>query len=102
LPAFEAKLVGNRVISTDSGGPRDFIHADEGDYLIETTGEVSAHPRYWWGDGATYIDYDVNEIVSAMQAAYKQEQPPLTLDNLEQFQQKNVGQQIKRWVEGIW
>lgn len=102
LPAFEAKLVGNRVISTDSGGPRDFIHADEGDHLIETTGEISAHPRYWWGDGATYIDYDVNEIVSAMQAAYEQEQPPLTLDNLEQFQQKNIGQQIKRWVEGIW
>lgn len=102
LPAFEAKLVGNRVISTDSGGPRDFIHAHEGDHLIETTGEILAHPRYWWGEGATYIDYDLDEIVAALRSVYMTEQPPLTLDNLEKFRQKSIGQQIKSWVEEIW
>jgi glycosyltransferase involved in cell wall biosynthesis len=102
LPAFEAKLVGNRVISTDSGGPRDFLHAEEGDHLIPATGEVPAHPRYWWGPGATYIDYDLNEIVKAMRVVHDTEQPPLTLDNLERFRQKNIGPAIKKWVEGIW
>lgn len=102
LPAFEAKLVGNRVVSTDCGGARDFLQPEDGDVLIGATGEVPAHERYWWGPGAAYIDYDLKDVSGAMALVHEEEQPPFSMEHLEQFSQPVVGRKLDNWIEEIW
>lgn len=94
LPAFEAKLAGNRVVTTDSGGPRDFLGG--GDVLVPRTGSIHADPHYQWGYGATYADYDVDALADAMRRAAKMPRPGL--DDLGRFSAEVVGRQLGDWV----
>jgi glycosyltransferase involved in cell wall biosynthesis len=66
LPCFASKLAGRRVLTTASGGPEDFV--GDGDIVVPATGRVDAHPRYDWGDGAWYIDYQLDDLIAGMQA----------------------------------
>jgi len=65
MPAFDAKLAGNRLIYTETAA-RDFAAAP--DHLVPRTGTVDAHPMYNWY-GATYGDYDVAQAADAMRLA---------------------------------
>lgn len=67
IPAFEAKLSGNHLVYTPSGGPQDFAAAS--DFLVPATGSVRCHPMYHWEPDAEYIDYRVEDAVAAMRAA---------------------------------
>lgn len=98
LPAFEAKLAGRRVLTTDSGGPRDFL--GEHDVIIPATGTVPAHPLYKWGDGATYIDYDLDRLIAGMQLMRKTSGLNAKRDwPRERFEASAVGAQIRKWAE---
>lgn len=66
MPAFDAKLAGNGLIYTESGGPQDF--AAEDDARIPTKGLISCHALYNWAEGSKYIDFDDDEVESAMRA----------------------------------
>jgi glycosyltransferase involved in cell wall biosynthesis len=65
MPAFDAKLAGNRLIYTQTAA-RDF--AGEADIMVPRTGTLDAHPVYNW-IGATYGDYDIADAVAAMRAS---------------------------------
>jgi glycosyltransferase involved in cell wall biosynthesis len=67
LPSRHAKIAGRRIVTTDSGGPRD--HLTETDVLVPKTGEVPAEARYRWGPGAALADYDVDALAAALQVA---------------------------------
>lgn len=67
IPAFEAKLAGNRLVYTPSGGPQDY--AASADYLVPATGAVRCHPMYHWEPDAEYIDYRTEDAVTAMRRA---------------------------------
>lgn len=67
IPAFEAKLAGNRLVFTPSGGPQDF--AATSDFLVPATGAVRCHPMYHWEPDAEYLDYQVEDAVAALRAA---------------------------------
>ena len=67
MPAFDAKLSRNRMIYTPSGGPQDFAY--EHDYIVPARGTVPCPSFYRWGDGATYLDFDVADASVAMRAA---------------------------------
>lgn len=65
LPAFSAKLAGRSVVTTDSGGPCDFL--DEDDVLVPAKGLLPAHGyEKLWGSTAHFIDYDVKELALGM------------------------------------
>lgn len=70
LPCWEAKLAGRRVITTPSGGPQDFM--GEYDTVLPLRGSVEADPCYPWGPGARYVDYDIDDLIAAMQWARSQ------------------------------
>jgi len=95
LPAYAAKLGGRRVVTTDSGGPRDFL--TETDILVPATGDVPCDPRYRWEPGSTFADYDLDELVSALQTARGDTRRPerMSFD----FHHENVGDQLREWVE---
>jgi len=67
MPAFDAKLAGNNLVYTPSGGPQDF--AGEFDCPVTATGQVPAHPFYGWEKEATYLDYEIDDAVEAMREA---------------------------------
>lgn len=97
LPGYCAKLAGRRIVTTDSGGPRDFL--TETDVLVPQTGEVPADPYYRWGEDAALADYDLAALVAAMQVARADTRPPERIDA--RFRAENVGPLLRAWAEDI-
>lgn len=97
LPAFAAKLAGRRVVTTDSGGPRDFL--TETDVLVPARGEVPADPRYRWGPGAAFADYDIDELAAGLQRARGNPRAPERIS--ERFHVSSVAPEIRGWVEEV-
>lgn len=101
LPAFAAKLAGRRLVLTASGGPEDFA-ADE-DLLVQARGLIPAHPFYssWWGDGACYIDYDLNDLIAALQSARK---TPCTVrgwPGMAAHRAQAIGEKLREWATSL-
>jgi glycosyltransferase involved in cell wall biosynthesis len=68
LPCYAAKLAGRTVVTTDSGGPRDFL--GEGDELVPARGRLPLPEYAWlWGEGAEVADYELGDLVAALQRA---------------------------------
>ena len=67
MPAFDAKLSGNLMVYTPSGGPQGF--AGEHDERVEQSGTVPCHPFYRWPEDSEYLDYRFDDAVAAMQRA---------------------------------
>jgi glycosyltransferase involved in cell wall biosynthesis len=101
LGAWAAKLAGRRIIATASGGPEDFLDP-EVDICIPATGFVPADPSYPWGEGATYIDYSIDDLVEAMQTARGQHAcGTRTWPGWERHRAPKVGEALKEWVESL-
>lgn len=66
MPAFDAKLSGNLLLYTPSGGPQDYATAN--DELVPANGTVRANPFYRWGN-AEYIDFRTEEVARGMRNA---------------------------------
>jgi hypothetical protein len=66
MPAYDAKLAGNLMVWTPSGGPQMFASAR--DYHVPFSGKVRCHPFYKWGD-ARYGDWEYGDAVLAMRMA---------------------------------
>lgn len=101
MPAYDAKLAARRMVYTPSGGPQSF--AASADIRIEPTGKVEADPIYGWGPGASYLDYDFDELVAAFRRA-RDEGPskaPLSAEQLRSFGADAVGELMKRAVEAV-
>ena len=97
LPAFAAKLAGRKLCMTDSGGPRDFV--GEGDELVPACGSVPADPSYPWGPGATYADFQLDDLVAAFQRARA---TPQTGERVpEAHCALRVGALFRDWIEEL-
>jgi hypothetical protein len=66
MPAYDARLAGNMLVYTPSGGPQDY--AADNDLIVAPCGDVPCHPFYRWGD-ARYLDWDYPAAVAAMRRA---------------------------------
>lgn len=101
LGCWAAKLAGRRIIATASGGPEDFLDP-EVDICIPATGLVPADPSYPWGEGATYIDYRLEDLVEAMQTARWQHAcGTRTWPGWEGHRAPRVAGALKSWVESM-
>lgn len=69
MPSFDAKLAGNLLMYTPSGGPQDFAHPN--DVLVPSSGLVPAHPWYKWCDGAKYLDWEFDAAIEGFRSAAK-------------------------------
>lgn len=98
LPAFTAKLAGRRIVTVDSGGPRDFV--GEGDILVPTSGVVSA-PQYesLWGPGCAYANFDINRLIEGLQKARSSVKSPeaMPVANRAEY----VGKRLAQWLEAM-
>lgn len=97
LPSFAAKLSGRQLVLTDSGGPRDFMN--DGDLLVPTTGQIPADPIYTWGEGATYNDHKLEDLIAALQKVRTSR--PTGSRVPPEFRAENVGKAFRSWVEKL-
>jgi hypothetical protein len=67
MPAMDAKLSGNLMLYTFSGGPQDFD--GERDQGTPTTRMIPAHPMYEWND-TKYLDFDLHDAAHRMRVLY--------------------------------
>jgi len=97
LPCFQAALAGRTIVTTDSGGPRDFLSGS--DFLIKRTGSVPIHPAYNYGEGSRHADYNVGELADKMRAAGDGEPPPRT--DMSSFRAAHVGRELSEWFASL-
>jgi glycosyltransferase involved in cell wall biosynthesis len=101
LGAWAAKLAGRRLIVTESGGPEDFLDPDI-DICVPATRLVPADSSYPWGEGATYIDYDIDNLVEAMREV--RGEPACgtrTWPGWEKHSAPRVAKALMTWVKSI-
>lgn len=67
LPAFDAKVAGNFLLYTPSGGPQTF--ASRSDIRVPLDGTSEVHPFYGWPDGTQLGDYNIHDAVSGFRTA---------------------------------
>jgi glycosyltransferase involved in cell wall biosynthesis len=67
MPAQDAKLAGNLLVYTPSGGTQAFAGAL--DFKVPATGRLPCHSFYGWNRDAGYIDYSVDEAAEQMRLA---------------------------------
>lgn len=106
MPAFDAKLAGNLLVFTPSGGPQDF--ADANDEEVPSCGMRPSNPFYRefaWEPDAQYLDFELDAAVAALQAAYsKAKQGFGTVEvpkYLQQFSAENVGKAMLQNLEDL-
>lgn len=90
MPAFDAKLMGNLMLYTPSGGPQDFAHAE--DIRVESSGLVDAHPFYRWVPGSQYLDYEFEAAVEGYRKAAQKIRSGVSADrDLSAFSAEETG-----------
>lgn len=100
MPAFDAKLVGNLMLYTGSGGPQDFAHSE--DIRVPTTGLVPAHPFYRWHKDAKYIDYELDAAVEGFKAAAKKIREGVSAKgDLSSFSAEEVGKRMAGYLREL-
>jgi len=67
MPAQDAKLAGNLLVYTPSGGTQAF--GGPNDFRVEASGRMPCHSFYGWNRDAGYIDYDIEEAARQMRRA---------------------------------
>jgi glycosyltransferase involved in cell wall biosynthesis len=96
LAMFASKLAGRRVVTTDCGGPLDFL--GENDAIVPATGDAPAPDYEWlWGEGMTYADYRVEDLSAAMQWALTA--PPRLERVPDAHRAESVGRAMRAWIE---
>lgn len=98
MPCFDAKLAGNIVVYTPSGGPQDFT--DQRDVLVPASGSIACHPFYGWEQEATYLDFDLKQAIDGLREARSRARQlsmfneQKTLGKLEAFTSERVGAEM--------
>jgi glycosyltransferase involved in cell wall biosynthesis len=102
LPAYAAKLAGNLLVYTPSGGPQDF--AGPADVRVEPSGTMPCHPFYRWNTDACYLDFELDAAVVGLQEAARR---VATHDraspdrDLSMFAAPAVGERMRRCISEL-
>jgi len=69
MPAYDAKLAGNMLVYTPSGGPQSFASTDDVCVPVLDS-SVPCHPFYRWGN-AEYKDWSLSDSAACIHRAYQ-------------------------------
>jgi len=102
MPALDAKLSGNLLVYTNSGGTQEF--AGPHDFEVSSQGTVPCHPFYGWPEYARYLDYDVDEAAKALREAaehYTDRSLPTESRLWDRFGAESVGLRMKAYLRDL-
>lgn len=95
LPAFDAKLAGNRMVTVPYGGTADF--SGEGDRLVAYN-MSPVHSSYNWEPEAEWADYADDDLGASMLAAHPPERFERPPDYEARFSAAAVGRLMRERV----
>jgi hypothetical protein len=100
MPAYDAKLAGNLMAYTPSGGPQDF--ASEADVRVKADGLVDCHPFYRWA-GAKYLDWPIEHSAAALRRAKDIIEGGWSTEghDLSEFSAEVVGANMRKYVDEV-
>lgn len=98
MPAFDAKVAGNRMIYTASGGPEEFATSD--DIAVPFEGLEACHPWYAWSAHAKWTVSRAEAAVDAFRAAAKRVAEPSTCVD-SKFSSAEVGRHMRSLLAEI-
>lgn len=99
MPAFDAKIAGNRLVYTASGGPEDF--AAEDDLAVPFEGHEPADPWYEWGEQALWTKSTADGAVDSLRKAAELVGTHATPIDATRFSAESVGARMKSLLEPI-
>lgn len=94
LPAFDAKMAGNRLVYVGYGGPDDF--AEEEDVKVSWDEMTDVHPGYLWEPNARWASVSVEALASALKQALPVEERLVPRDYCRRFSHHSVAQIMER------
>lgn len=101
MPAFDAKLAGNILVYTPSGGPQSFAGGD--DFEVQTRGmSIPCHEMYGWEADARYLDFPIEEASRSMHLAAQAVRAGRASHTLmDRFTAKRVGEDMLGYLREI-
>lgn len=100
IPAFEAKLAGNRLVYVGFGGPEDY--AEREDIRIWEGGERTlVHPGYMWEPDAKWAKVSVQELAEGLQRARPRPARVVPLDYFNRFGYVRTGRLMGEFIQEL-
>lgn len=99
LPAYDAKLAGNLLVYTPSGGPQMFAATE--DFMVEPRDEeIPCHLFYHWP--GTWLDYDICEARKQLRKAWEVVRGGAGETTLPSgFDAQTVGGMMRQYIEEL-
>jgi glycosyltransferase involved in cell wall biosynthesis len=100
IPAFEAKLAGNRLVYVGYGGPEEY--AEKEDVRVWKTATFSpVHPGYMWEPNARWANVLPDELAAGLKRARPRSARVVPLDYFQRFGYVNTGRLMYRYIEEL-
>lgn len=95
LPAFDAKLAGNRLVHVPYGGTADF--AEDSDIMVPFT-MAPVPTSYNWETGAQWADFAVDALADALKRAKPPDEFQFPVGYDQRFSKRAVGALMKQAI----
>lgn len=99
IPAYEAKLAGNRLVYVGYGGPQDYANRED----IRVSWKVleDVHPGYLWEPNAQWAKVSVESLSEALKMAHPPEERILDTSFARNYSLHTVANQMERNVRDL-
>lgn len=96
LPAFDAKLAGNRLVYVGYGGPGDYAEAE--DVAVPWDEFTEVHPGYLWEPEAQWASVSVDQLATALKEATPVEERLVPRRYCQKYSRFAVGERMKLFI----
>lgn len=99
IPAFEAKLAGNRLVYVGFGGPQDYAEIQD---IKVWQGEMTlVHPGYMWEPEARWAKVSVQELAAGLQKARPRPERVVPMDYFTGFGYVRTGRLMGNLIQEL-
>lgn len=99
LPAFDAKMAGNRLVYVGFGGPEDY--AEPQDVRVDWSEYTTVHPGYLWEPEAQWAKVSVEQLMKGLRAAQPAEERLVPRSYCSKYSRHAVGLLMKRNIQEL-
>lgn len=99
LPAFDAKLAGNRLVYVGYGGPEDY--AESADVEVKWDEFTDVHPGYSWEREAQWAKVSVEALSEALIRAEPPKERLVPRTYCQRYGTASVGQLMQRYIREL-
>ena len=99
MPAFAAKMAGNKMVYVGYGGPSEY--AETTDIRVDWDKFTPVHPYYGWEKDAAWADVSVEQLASALTLAHPPSERMVPLSYCRQYGVMAVGLIMEGYIQEL-